>query len=361
MDANAAACKFYQYSLEEMKELKIWDINALGRSKTQKQMTLAVSGEQTDFTFQHQLASGEIRDVHVYSGTLQAGNQKLLHSIVIDITERKRAEKKAEEYPENLKAIFDSAPNILLLVNDEMRVEMINRKGVAVTGKEKGELIGNLCGDVLSCTNSFRGEGCGGNPDCFQCRLRFRVETTFKTGKACNEEEAQMTFLINGNETSMDFLISTALLDINGINKVLLSLTDITERKKAEERLRESEAMHKELFDNSPTPLLIQDFSAVEDRVKEMKKEKGVTDLKSYLQNNTDEVLRLAAWLKFVKVIKRPVTCMGIILQTISSKITPLCSNRMTCSILSIRLLILRKARIGLKGKPGILILRVMF
>ena len=237
LDANAAACRFYHYSLEEMKELKIWEINALDKSETQRRMALAISGEQTDFIFQHRLASGEIRDVHVYSGTLQTGNRKLLHSIIIDITESKRSEKKAEDYSKNLKAIFDSAPNILVLVKDEARVEMINCKGAAIIGKEEGELLGNLYGDVFKCLNSFKGQGCGCNPECLDCPIRNRVEGTLHTGEPHDEEEGRMTFLIDGKETTLDLLISTKLIEFETNNQVLLSMTDITKLKRTERSL----------------------------------------------------------------------------------------------------------------------------
>jgi len=169
-----------------------------------------------------------------------------------DITARKIAERKISQNAENLKTIFDSTPNMLSLVDKDVRIEMINRKGAALVGKSKENLSGLLCGDVFLCQHSFQGEGCGTNPECSDCPLRTRVLSTFATGEPHIEEEGRMTFLVNDKKTVMDFLISTSLLDIGGNKKVFLSLTDVSERKDAIRALRESEEKFRLAFHTSP-------------------------------------------------------------------------------------------------------------
>jgi PAS domain S-box-containing protein len=154
--------------------------------------------------------------------------------------ELKALEEKARHYAENLKTIFDSAPNVLALVDNELRVEMMNRQGAGLLGKTCDDLVGSLCGDVFQCVNSFHGEGCGNNTECSLCPLRTLSQDTFKTGEPHIEKEGRITFLLNGEKRPMDILISTSLLNINGINKVLLSFTDITDRKRAENDLRDA-------------------------------------------------------------------------------------------------------------------------
>ena len=210
-------------------------------------------------------------------------------------------------YTDNLKAIFNNTPNILVLVNDETRVDMINHSGTSFLGKKEVDLVGLLGGEVFNCLNSFDGEGCGKNFECSQCPVRTKVMSTFQTEKPHFEEEGQMTFLSNEKEMSMDFLISTTLLEMDGTKKVLLSLTDITSRKRIEADLRESEEFHKALFENSPTALYLQDFTKVAKRVEKLKKEKNIKDLKTYLQLNKDEVKRLVNFVKIVQVNKAAV------------------------------------------------------
>ena len=105
VDANPAACKFYQYSHEEITNLRVWDINILGEAELKKLVADAESDGKTEFTFQHRLASGEIRHVQVYTGYLETGGKKLLHSIIVDITDRHRAEAALLESEERFRTV----------------------------------------------------------------------------------------------------------------------------------------------------------------------------------------------------------------------------------------------------------------
>ncbi len=167
------------------------------------------------------------------------------HCILHDITWRKRAEEKTTSQAEALNAIFNSAPNILVLANEQGRVEKINHKGVGFSGRSEERLIGLLGGEVFNCLNSFVGEGCGRNPVCSECPVRTRVESTMATGMPRHEEEGRLTFLLDGVETALDFLVSTAPVELEGKKRVLLSITDITKLKRAE---RENKILEDKLF-----------------------------------------------------------------------------------------------------------------
>ena len=84
-------------------------------------------------------------------------------------------------------------------------------------------------------------------------------------------------------------------------NLVLKVAFDVTDRKKAEDALRESEAFHRSLFEDSPTPLFLQDFQGVMIRLRELK-EQGVGDLKEYLNTHPEETARLARLVSVTRV-----------------------------------------------------------
>ena len=92
VDANNAACLFYGYSKNELLNLKISDINCLSPDQIKVEMSLAAEQKRLFFEFRHRLASGEIRDVEVYSGPVLINGRKHLHSIIHDVTEKKKAE-----------------------------------------------------------------------------------------------------------------------------------------------------------------------------------------------------------------------------------------------------------------------------
>jgi PAS domain S-box-containing protein len=92
VDANPAAVSFYGWSYEALTSKKIFNINTLTKEQVFDEMEKAKMEQRKQFYFQHCLASGEIRDVEVYSGPIKVHGKKLLFSIVYDITARKKAE-----------------------------------------------------------------------------------------------------------------------------------------------------------------------------------------------------------------------------------------------------------------------------
>ena len=128
IDANPAACEFYQYKHEEITKLRLWDINIESEADARKLLADASSDGNTEFTFKHRLASGEIRDVQVYTGALESGGKKLLHSIIIDITDRIRAEQSLKHAHHTLEARVESRTTELDKANQQLQEENEMRK-----------------------------------------------------------------------------------------------------------------------------------------------------------------------------------------------------------------------------------------
>jgi len=93
IDANDAAVQFYGWSIETLKQMHIQQINMLATDAVQAAMEQAALAENTRFEFRHRRMDGSIREVEVFSNKIEIAGRDLLHSIIHDITERKRAEK----------------------------------------------------------------------------------------------------------------------------------------------------------------------------------------------------------------------------------------------------------------------------
>jgi PAS domain S-box-containing protein len=74
---------------------------------------------------------------------------------------------------------------------------------------------------------------------------------------------------------------------------VAVHLTEITARVQQEKQLQESEAFHRTLFEESLICICIQDFSAIDARIRELRAS-GVEDVHAFLLAHPDEVDRLA-------------------------------------------------------------------
>ncbi len=92
VDANPAAAAFYGYPLEQLRSLRISDINTLTAEEIAAEMAAACAERRRHFLFRHRLASGAIREVEVYSGKVRVHGRTLLLSLIHDVTERCRAE-----------------------------------------------------------------------------------------------------------------------------------------------------------------------------------------------------------------------------------------------------------------------------
>jgi len=97
LDANTTACEYYGYTKQEFRKMRIMDINVLSADQVFEKMQKAQRGEQKHFTFPHRLASGEIKDVEVFSGPITRDGEEVLYSIIHDISERKTHEQKRDQ------------------------------------------------------------------------------------------------------------------------------------------------------------------------------------------------------------------------------------------------------------------------
>jgi PAS domain S-box-containing protein len=88
-EANPSACEFYGYSIEQFKKMHISELNTLPGEVIDYEIVQAkIKGRQKLFS-RHKLASGEERDVELFSESIVINGTSFLFLVVSDITDQK--------------------------------------------------------------------------------------------------------------------------------------------------------------------------------------------------------------------------------------------------------------------------------
>lgn len=145
VDANNSASLFYGYTIEQLRQMKITDINLMAKDQLKKKLASVNKERSQIFQFQHQLANGEVRDVEVYSGAITITGKDLIYSLVHDISKRKCLEKKLTEERTDLKNAK---------VELEQKNKQLKSNQVTLIQQEKMATIGQLAAGVAHEINN---------------------------------------------------------------------------------------------------------------------------------------------------------------------------------------------------------------
>ena len=159
-----------------------------------------------------------------------------------EIEEHKRSRDALQESEEKLRILLEESPDSIFSFNSEGRYIFVNRAFAKGVGREQGGIVGKTIWDV------FPGK---------EGEARFAaLREVFKTG-----EEKVIEVRVQ-REDGDQYYITTITPVRNSANEILTvicSSKNITERKKVEEALRESEEKYRLLFDSAGDAIFIHD------------------------------------------------------------------------------------------------------
>ena len=184
--------------------------------------------------------------------------------IMHDITNRISSEKALEESRLELKAIYDNAPVMMCVIDEQTNILFQNKEFTDFVNLVDEDKRGELIGGVLGCIESIQGNsGCGNGHECGVCRLREAISITLETETGQKNFEYQTRLLRSGIFHEIYLLGSTAIIHSAGKKKILLTMYDITNRKEAEKALQKSEMFLRTFINNTPFQIWVRDLNNV--------------------------------------------------------------------------------------------------
>jgi PAS domain S-box-containing protein len=182
-------------------------------------------------TLHHVRKDGELVPVEESQGPVGVGDQRFWLSIIGDITERKWMEGALRDSEKQSRTLFESANDAILIFEPENEIILdANKKACETYGFPREQLVGT---SLKKLTKDVpRGER--------------QIAEILREGSYLNFE----TVHINKDGSPIDILASSSVIDHGGQRAIVAILRDVTERKRAQEALRESEERYRLLAEN---------------------------------------------------------------------------------------------------------------
>jgi two-component system, NtrC family, sensor kinase len=204
-------------------------------------MLAHLEGKTPEYACEHRMLhkDGSTRWFFVHGVAIrdEQGDTTRMVGTDADITERKRAEEALRESEERFRSLAHSAKNGIIIIDDYGKTTFWNPGAEKIFGYSEGEILGMDLHRLLAPASCYAAYEAG-------------IEAFREKGYAkVLGKTLELTALKkDGTEFSIDLSLSSVRL--KGRWHAIGIVRDITERKRAEEALRESEARFKALFDS---------------------------------------------------------------------------------------------------------------
>ena len=238
---NKAYCEYFGKTFEELVDTNFLSLIPESEQKAVMDNISALTVESSTQSHEHTVVApnGDIRWQHWTNRALFDDEGKTVgyQSIGEDITDRKRAEEALRESEERLSGFMDSASDSFYLFDSNLNFIEINKKGLEIIGKDRDELIGK---NITEIVPDIKTSG----------RYEKHLEVV-RTGKSFELDD----FIPHPIFGELQFILKSFKVG-EGLGIIA---TDITERKLAEEALRESEEKLRAILEANPGPVVMYD------------------------------------------------------------------------------------------------------
>lgn len=252
---NQHACDLYGVPMSRLPELTPADVSpefqADGRPTSEvarEKVAEVLAGKTPVFEWLHQRPDGRLIPAEVRLLHLPADGKNLIRASIIDNTERKRAERALRESEEKFRALFEGSSHGVVL-HDETQLLEVNPAAVRILRRQSAEEVLGRHPAELAPPRQPNGENSveAGRRQVAECLSR---------GSARFDWLASAP---NGEEIPLE--VTLTRIEWSGRQVIQALITDITERKRAQAALAESEARFSAAFEASPILIVIARMS----------------------------------------------------------------------------------------------------
>jgi len=242
-DANQCFAEMLGYTPEEARELHVWDWDTQWSRGQLLEMIQNVGESGDHFETYHRRKDGTAIDVEISTNGAICEGQKLVFCVCRDVTERKHMEDELQSEKNKLQSVVDALEYGLTIQDKDYNIIYQNKP----SQKPFGAHLGEKCYRVYA----GRDEVCEGCP----------VEQSFKDGKSHTVERERV---LPSGEVIFWENTASPIRDSNGNIVSCLEITrNITERKRVEEALQESQEALRKMFESVTEGISVIDLNGV--------------------------------------------------------------------------------------------------
>ncbi|HDT14775.1 MAG TPA: PAS domain-containing sensor histidine kinase, partial [Firmicutes bacterium] len=232
---NKTACRDRGYKKEELLKMHIYELDTPHFQKNVGKHieTLKKEGAAI-FETAHLRKDGTVIPLEVHARLTEIDEKPHILSVARNITERKKWEEEIRGRMDELDRIFNTASNGMRVISPEGITLKASERFCAVTGYSEEELLGKKCSMVFTSR-------CGSG----ECTLKKVLD-----GKNVRDEEI---FIKRKDGEERECLVNASVLrDSSGsINGIVEEYKDVTEKKKAENEIKEAKDTLQDFLDNA--------------------------------------------------------------------------------------------------------------
>jgi PAS domain S-box-containing protein len=118
LDANPAASAFHRTPIAALRGRKVWELCQEPPAEVQARLRAIAAGTLSAFSTRRQFGPDDVREAEVFAGPVDTPEGRILHLIIQDVTERRRAEDQLRQREKILTGLAQSAQ--ALLGNDDL-------------------------------------------------------------------------------------------------------------------------------------------------------------------------------------------------------------------------------------------------